>query len=82
MCKYFSERLTVQAEMGQYVIGNVTIQTDRIITMFQGFDLDGNGGNLGSVGGGIGGRSVTLIFFSQYNQMIDFNIEVYGRILP
>lgn len=67
--------------MGQNVFGNVTIQTDRIITMFQGFDLDsnGNGGNLLRTIGGVGERSLTLMFYSRFNQMINFNIEVYGR---
>lgn len=77
----FSERLTVEAEMSQYVTGIVSFQADRNITMIQGFDLDTNGygGHITAMGGGIGVQNVTLVFQSQFGQKIDFNLEVYGR---
>lgn len=77
----FSERLTVQAEIGQIVTGSVSFHSESIITMIQGFDLvqNGNGGRIVAVGGGISVQNVTLIFNSQLNQMIDFDIEIYGR---
>lgn len=69
------------AESGQYVSGYVNFETDRIITMIQGFDLvpNGNGGRIAAIAGGIGFRYATVEFNSQANQTIEFNVEFYGR---